>query len=124
MEGKTLTPNEYLFVRWMADKHPRLLAAAEDQAKQRSALSGITDSIQNILNSVSAGLSTYTQTKAQAKLVKTNVQRAAQGLPPVTETGALYTVPAADLQTQRMPGGIPVWGWIALGVGALLLFRE
>lgn len=124
MEGKTLTPNEYLFIRWMADKHPRLLAAAENQVKQRGALSGITDSIQNILNSVSAGLQTYTQTKAQAKLVKTNVQRAAQGLPPVTESGQLYTVPDSDFQTRKMPGGIPVWGWIALGVGALFLLRE
>lgn len=115
-----MTPNEYLFLRWMSENHPKLLAAAEDEVKKRSSLSGITDSLTNILNSVSAGLQTYVQTKEQAKLVKTNVERAAQGLAPVTASGQPYTVSPSQMQTRTLPGNIPVWALV--GGGLVLLY--
>jgi len=122
---KSMSPNEYLFMRWMSENHPRLLATVEDR---RAGLSGVLDSVTGALDALmktaSSGLSTYVQGKQQLALLKTNVQRAKSGLPPLTAEGFQYQVSDADMRAQRFPGGLPVWVWVALAGGVFLLISK
>lgn len=120
MDAKALTPNEYLFIRWMSENHPELLTAAEDQVKRGGALGSLTASLSNILNAVTSGLKTYVQGQQQVALVQQNVERATQGLPPVTATGAPYTVPPAQVAARTLPNDLTVP--LLIGSGLLLLF--
>ncbi len=122
---REMSANEYLFLRWMSEQHPRLLAAAEER---RAGLHGAVDSITAALNSVmqtaSSGLTAYVQGKQQLSLLKTNIARAKQGLPPLTDAGLAYSVPPDQLNAREFPTPIP-WGLIALGVvGVYLVTRE
>lgn len=119
---KTMSPNEYLFLRWMNENHPSLLAAVEDR---RAGLSGILDSVtgtlDSLMRSASAGLSTYVQGKQQLALLKTNVARAKQGLPPLTQSGVEYSASQSDIAARRFPTQLPMWVWVALAGGVFYL---
>lgn len=124
MNARTLNASEYLFIRWMAENHPGLLAAAENQVRQQGQLSGLTDALNSILGAVNRGIDTYVKGKESVALVKLNVQRAKQGLPPLTEAGDAYRVSAEDLKNRSMPMMTPA-KWVGLGLlGLWLLTRE
>lgn len=123
MNVKTMTAPEYAFVRWLSDKHPALLNAAEANM-QRAGMGALTDSINSLFSTVNRGLETYVKGKQAIALVKINVSRAKQGLPPIEADGGIYAISDRDMQQRPEIGGLPLIAWVAIGLGAFFLLRR
>lgn len=128
---RTMTVNQYLFLKWMHDTHPGLYEASS--AKQ---LSGFMDSLGTAFTTVIEAApklySQYIDGKTQISLLKANLQRAQQNLPPVDASGQVittgmpgYAIPAGYPISNNPFASVPPWVWIAgAGVVALLLLKR
>lgn len=115
MTTAVLTPAQQQFLVWLKRFNPRLFYAATKDAGQLPAGLGATATTQtspwsSILNNLSTLGTTYLNFSNQQQILKTQLARAQQGLPPLN--ASQYTVP-----TQVQVGVSPQTGQqIAAGV--------
>lgn len=146
---------QVLFFRWLAKTHPRVYAPVARQLALGSLgdLSGWVDTLVNALATVgtaviakkqadkqiSAQKAADAQARADAiksELLRINLERAQQGMPPVDQNGnvipasALPTLPTpqaayAAAQSSASSGNflssIPTWAWVAGGAFVVFL---
>ncbi len=129
---KTLSVNEYLFLKWVNKTHPQLFAAVAGDP--REALSGFMDSLsaglQSFLTEAPKVYGQYLQGKQQLDALKMNVERARANLPPIDPTTGQpiyagmpgYGVPPGV--TSNFFDRVPPWAWLAAGGLALVLILK
>lgn len=127
------------FIVWLKASHPDvyakfaapILSGTQKQLNGLGTLGGFADVIKSIVSGASSVVNSvvqnapaiataYSQTQAQlaaAQLIKTNAERAQQGLPPIDASGNTYSASYYD-RASGMFGSVPVYVW---GAGALLL---
>lgn len=125
---KTLTVNQYLFMKWANKFNPALFEAVAGDPRQM--LSGFMDSLsqglQSFLSEAPKVYGQYLQGKQQIDALKLNIERAKLNQPPIDPyTGQIisqytpgYGVPPGV--TSGPFGNVPTWVIVA-GVGALAL---
>ncbi len=109
-----LNASQIAFMNWLKANHPNLYAQSVQESPQ---LSGFMDSLANGFKSLMANstqlLSQYVAGKSQIAQLKLNIERAKQGLAPITGNEPLAPVAPTGL------AAVPMWVWIG-GGGALL----
>jgi hypothetical protein len=120
----TLSVNQYLFLRWLATRHPKLYDAAGPVA-----LKGVLDVagslFQNVLEVAPKIYTEYVSGQQELKILKGNLARAKAGLGPLNPDGTPYVLPPGS----QYPAGVQPAGqnwmlWVAIGLGIFLLFRR
>lgn len=118
----TLSVNQYLFLRWLAKRHPKLYDAAGPVA-----LKGVLDVagslFQNVLEVAPKIYTQYVSGQQELKILKSNLARAKAGLRPVNEDGTAFVLPPGT----GYPAGVQSTNWIlwvALGIGLLFLLKR
>jgi hypothetical protein len=118
----TLTINQYLFLRWLATRHPKLYDAAGPVA-----LKGVLDVagslFQNVLEVAPKIYTQYVSGQQELKILKSNLARAKAGLGPVNADGTPFVLPPGS----QYPSGVQSTNWIlwlAIGIGLLFLLRR
>lgn len=129
------------FFEWLKDKQPELyarvaqgfqspqngvgdVAIAEDPATASSTTpmsSGVMSSISNLVNVAAQAYLTKSQMDAQKSLLDVQLQRAAQGLPPLNINPSQYGLtPQIGVGLSPQTQSLVMWGGIAL-LAALVL---
>lgn len=135
----TATNNRLAFFRWLSGTHPNLYRAVLPAIQQPNAvqMAGIFDFLSSVGTSIANGVSkvadlipqlasTYVNTKSQVDLIKVNLQRAQAGQAPVTAlpAGSSGGGPIATTSDGSFFSQIPVWGWVAIGVGGFFVLNK
>lgn len=125
---KTLSVNEYLFLKWANKFNPALFEAVAGDPRQ--ALAGFMDSLsaglQSFLTEAPKVYGQYLQGRQQIDAMKLNIERAKLGQAPIDPyTGQVITAQTPGYGvppgvTRGFLDSIPPWAWIA-GGGVLLL---
>jgi hypothetical protein len=113
------------FMQWLQATHPNIYRQA---VPDESGMSGVMDSITNGFNSLMSNAGTllnqYVAGKQQIDLLKINISRAKQGLPPISATGPSNAIASSDSSSGFL-SAVPLWAWIGLAVGGTwLLLRK
>lgn len=129
---KTLTVNEYLFLKWANKFNPQLFEAVVGDPRQM--LSGFMDSLsqglQTFFTEAPKVYGQYLQGKQQLDALKLNIERAKAGYAPIDPaTGQVITTATPGYNVPPGFGSglssVPAWAWIAgAGVLALILLRK
>ncbi len=130
---KTLSVNEYLFLKWANKFNPAMFEAIVGDPRDK--LSGFMDSLstglQSFLTEAPKVYGQYLQGKQQIDALKLNLQRAQAGLAPIDPaTGQVitsatpgYNIPPGFARTGL--DAVPTWAWIAgAGLLALLILKK
>ena len=120
----TLTVNQYLFLRWLSKRHPKLYDAAGPVA-----LKGVLDVagslFQNVLEVAPKIYGQYVTGKQELKILKDNLARAQAGLAPVNADGTPFVLPPGSQYPDGVRSSIQPWMiWAAVGIGVFLLLRK
>ncbi len=126
---KTLTVNQYLFLKWANKFNPAMFEALVGDP--RSMLSGFMDSLstglQAFLSEAPKVYGQYLQGKQQIDAMKLNIERAKLNQPPIDPyTGQVITsgMPGYDVPP-GVTSGVPTWAWIAgAGLLAVLILKK
>lgn len=129
---KTLSVNEYLFLKWANKFNPAMFEAIVGDPRQM--LSGFMDSLssglQTFLSEAPKVYGQYLQGKQQIDALKLNLQRAQAGLAPIDPTtGQVITsgTPGYGIPPGVRSGldAVPTWAWLAgAGLLAVLILKK
>lgn len=120
-ELNTLSASEYIFLRWLAEHHPKLYADAEERQKS---IGGFMDSLTTVFKSVSdaapAVLEQYVKSQQDLAVLQENLARAKAGALPINNPGVIYAPRVASSPFAQ----VPVWAWAAMGLGVAYLLMK
>ena len=111
------------FVTWLQDKHPELLTAVLTKSELGQVKEAPKKSLwDKIIDGVTAIGPAYLQYEAQRKMLKLNIDRAKQGLPPLDPDvyGAVPTIRTEVDISPEMAGQLKA-GIMGIGMNTLLL---
>lgn len=128
-----------MFLQWLAINEPVIFKAAAERAESPG-LSGIADFFTSAVDVIKQAAPAITQYKAQSKILKVQLERAKQGLPPLDTADYAPTIkvqpqltPETNYAIQQgltsgVSGGLGGIGkylpFVLLGVGALFLLKR
>jgi len=104
----------------VSDSTTAAINATDSSAADSSWLTGVS----NALQLAGQAYLTKTQVDAQNQIFQTNLQRAAQGLPPIPTNPTAYGLPAPTVNVGLSSTTTSLLLWVAGGVGALWLLSS
>ncbi len=116
--------SQIAFMNWLRLNHPNFLTQLEQDSSLgdvSSVLKSVGASFKNIVSNASGLLDQYVTSKDQLALIKINLARAKQGLPPFNSTADFNASQRMASDAANQKPGLSMQSWLLIGGGGLVL---